>query len=205
MGECGCSGATRSLPHFGCPGVWGGGRSICFRFSPPEWLGTGFETPQMHWTLVDLQAVAGPQTQSSVSITPRQSSLHTAGQGCPDLWPPWWQSRPKKHTNIHFIKHVVETRVTVAQLYLSDNVIVYPIKTSLGLGTRLYLLCDAYPSVGINISSLQFGFHSLPHADCVGVPLLYSCKATANNFTFQYISSFSHAFSLFINIERWLF
>lgn len=93
-GECGCSGAMRSLPHFWCPGVWEGRRSICFWFPPPEWPGTGFETTKMHWTLVDLQAFAGPQTQSSVSITPRQSSLHIAAQGYPDLWPLWWQSPP---------------------------------------------------------------------------------------------------------------
>lgn len=44
VGECGCGGAMRSLPHFWCPGVWEGRRSICFWFPPPEWLGTGFET-----------------------------------------------------------------------------------------------------------------------------------------------------------------
>lgn len=39
LGEYGCSGATRSLPHFGCPGVWEGGQSICFPLPPPRVAG----------------------------------------------------------------------------------------------------------------------------------------------------------------------
>lgn len=41
-----------------------------------------------------------------------------------------------------------------------------------GYKMMCYLLGDTHPPVGIDVSALQFGFHSLPHADRVGVPLL---------------------------------
>lgn len=40
------------------------------------------------------------------------------------------------------------------------------------LDNKVHLLGDTHPPVGIDVSALQFGFHSLPHADCVRVPLL---------------------------------
>lgn len=60
VGECGCSGATRSLPQFGIPGVWEGGLSIRFPFPPPsvarcccsdtpDPLDSG-GSPSLHWT-----------------------------------------------------------------------------------------------------------------------------------------------------------
>lgn len=45
-----------------------------------------------------------------------------------------------------------------------------------------YLLCGTHPSVGINVSALQLGFHPLPHTDCVGVPLLDSCNTESSPF-----------------------
>ncbi|KAK5855583.1 hypothetical protein PBY51_007247 [Eleginops maclovinus] len=62
LGGCGCSGATRSLHRFGCPGVWEGGLSICLPLAPPSWPGAAVPTPQTRWTLVDLQAFAGTKT-----------------------------------------------------------------------------------------------------------------------------------------------
>lgn len=41
-----------------------------------------------------------------------------------------------------------------------------------GYKMMCYLLGDTHPPVGIDVSALQFGFHSLPHADRIGVPLL---------------------------------
>lgn len=41
-----------------------------------------------------------------------------------------------------------------------------------GYKMMCYLLGDTHPPVGIDVSALQFGFHSLPHTDRVGVPLL---------------------------------
>ena len=58
--------------------------------SSPVWPGAAVPTPQTRWTLVDLQAFAGPKTWSSTAFTPRQSSPHTAEPGCPCLWLLWW-------------------------------------------------------------------------------------------------------------------
>lgn len=47
---------------------------------------------------------------------------------------------------------------------------------------QCYLLCDAHPPVGIDVSALQLSFHSLPHTDSIRVPLLDSCNTASSRF-----------------------
>lgn len=45
-----------------------------------------------------------------------------------------------------------------------------------------YLLRDAHPPVGIDVSALQLGFHSLPHTDRIRVPLLDGYNTASSRF-----------------------
>lgn len=45
-----------------------------------------------------------------------------------------------------------------------------------------YLLRNAHPPVGVDVSALQLGFHSLPHTDRIRVPLLDSCNTASGRF-----------------------